>query len=102
MTVLAKVNNEAELDARKNERIYMRAPKDLKVLLEHAAEVSGRNLSEFVVKSAYEAAQKTIEDFAQMRLAEQDRDIFLSAHSNPPAPNDTLQAAAKRYRQLAE
>jgi len=52
LSVLAKVNNEAELDARKNERIYMRVPKDLKVLLEHAAEVSGRNLSEFVVKSA--------------------------------------------------
>lgn len=102
MIGLADIKNGADLEARKKERIYVRVSKDLKLLLEHAAEVSGRNLSEFVVKSAYDAAQKTIKDFARIRLAEQDRDVFLAALSNPPAPNDALKAAAKRYRKLVE
>ena len=86
----------------KTERIAVRLPSDAKRTLERAAEVCGRSLTDFVVENALTAAQNTIEDSERMRLAEEDRAIFLAALANPPEPNEALKAAAVRYRRLTE
>lgn len=87
---------------RKDERVNFRVSSAMKSVLVRAAEVSGRTLTDFIAFSAFSAAQKTIEEAGQLRLAEEDRVVFLDALSNPPAPNDALKAAAARYRKLVE
>lgn len=86
----------------KDERIFVRVSSDVKRTLERAAEVSGRSLSDFVVGSAFNAAREAIEGVERMVLSEADRDVFLEALSNPPAPNDALKAAAAWYKKLTE
>lgn len=86
----------------KTERIAVRLSSDAKRTLEHAARISGRSLTDFVVDNAVSAAQKAIEDSERMRLEEQDRTVFLAALADPPAPNEALKAAAARYRSLTE
>lgn len=86
----------------KDERVYFRVTTEMKRILVHAAEITGRTLTDFVASSAFNAAQKTIEEVEKLQLAEEDRIVFLDALSNPPAPNDALKAAAARYRNLVE
>ena len=82
---------------RKTERIDARVSGQVKRTLEHAASMSGRSLTDFVVESALAAAQATIERAGHMRLSEEDRRIFFEALETPPEPNDALKAAAERY-----
>lgn len=86
----------------KDERIYFRVTTEMKRILMHAAEATGRSLTDFVASSAFNAAQKAIEEVEQLKLAEEDRLVFLDALSDPPAPNDALKAAAARYRKYVE
>ncbi len=97
---MANLNVAANRRRHKDERIYVRVSEDVKRTLERAAEVTGRSLSDFVVNSAFNAAQKAIDDVERMHLAAEDRAVFLAALTNPPAPNDALKAAAARHRKL--
>lgn len=83
----------------KSERVAVRLPPAVKQTLEHAAGVTGRSLSDFVVDSALKAAQQAIDEYERLSLTAEDREVFLSALSNPPKPNDALRTAAERYRQ---
>ena len=100
MTGVAKADAAVSRRTRKEERVNFRVSPEVKQTLLRAAEVSGRSLSDFVVSSAFDAAQKTIEAVENLRLAKKDRAVFLEALSNPPAPNDALKAAAARYQKL--
>lgn len=84
----------------KDERVYFRVTTEMKRILVHAAEVTGRTLTDFVASSAFNAAQKAIEDVERMHLAAEDRAVFLAGLANPLIPNDALKAAAARYRKL--
>lgn len=86
--------------AHKSKRVAVRLPPEVKRTLEHAASVTGRSLSDFVVDSALKAAQQAIDEHERLSLTTEDREVFLSALSNPPKPNEALRAAAERYRQL--
>jgi len=86
----------------KDERINLRVSAVVKDVLQIAAESTGRSLTDFITFSAFSAAQQTIEDMEQLRLAKEDRAVFLDALSNPPAPNNALAAAAARYQKLVE
>lgn len=83
---------------RKNERLAVRLPSEVKDMLELAAEVSGRSLSDFVLASAVAAAHKSIEDHERMRLSSDDRDVFLAAFSDDAEPNDALKSAAGQFK----
>lgn len=85
--------------SRKEERLAVRLSAEAKRILAHAADVSGRSLSDFVVSSAMTAAHETIDQYERMRLTKEDRDVFLAAFSEPPEPNEALKAAVKRYRE---
>ena len=56
----------------KESRIETRIPSDLKKRLARAAALEGRTLSDFVVSAAAEAARRTIEENALLRLCEED------------------------------
>lgn len=80
------------------ERLEARISSDKKRLLKNAAELSGRTLTDFVVHSAYEAAVRVIQEYQQLHLSTNDRDIFIQALLNPPAPSANLLKAEKKYK----
>ncbi len=81
-------------------RLEARLPADVYALLKRAAEIQGRTLTDFVVAAARDAASRTIEDSAVLRLSLEGQRQFAEAILNPPAPNAALRRAARRYREL--
>lgn len=83
----------------RTERFDARLSADDKRLLDRAAELTGRSLTEFVVGSAREAARQTIERYEGMVLTDpRDQAAFVAALLNPPAPNRRLRQAMQRHR----
>ena len=80
------------------ERLEARISNEKKSFLKHAADLVGRTLTDFVVNSAYEAASRVIKEHEQIQLSVKDRDIFINALQNAPAPSNALLTAAKRYK----
>ena len=80
------------------ERLEARISGEKKALLQHAAEISGRTLSEFVVESAQAAAARVIQEHKNIRLSQAEQIAFVTALLNPAAPNDRLRRAAAKYR----
>lgn len=85
--------------AARHARLGARLSAPQKRLLQQAAALSGRTLSEFVVTSAQEAAQRVIDEHETIRLARADQEAFVRAVLEPAAPNERLQRAAQAYRQ---
>lgn len=81
------------------ERLEARISGEKKAVLQHAAELSGRTLSEFVVESAQAAAMRVIQEHENIRLGQAEQIAFVTALLNPAAPNDRLRQAAANYRQ---
>lgn len=69
-----------------------------KALLQHAAALSGRTLSEFVLACAQEAATKVIQEHEAIRLSRSEQVAFVTALLKPRAPNARLRKAAEKYR----
>lgn len=86
--------------SQRRERLEARLTPQQKALLERAAALEGRTLTDFVVASAQAAALETIQRHGIITLTARDSLIFAEAIANPPAPNDRLRAAARRHREL--
>jgi len=84
----------------KVERLEARVTREQKELLQRAANLTGRSLSDFVVDSAQRAAQEAIYTHEVIELTEQDSRAFADAILDPPKPSAGLRRAAARY--LAE
>ncbi len=85
-------------DKSRGARLEARISVEQKALLQQAAALSGRTLSEFVVASAQEAASRVIQDHETIRLSRTEQIAFVTALLNPPPPNDRLRQAAAAYR----
>ncbi|MGE0184049.1 MAG: DUF1778 domain-containing protein [Parvularculaceae bacterium] len=84
------------------ERLEARVSADQKALFQRAADLSGRNLTDFIVTALQSAATVEIERHAMLKLAADDSAAFVDAVLNPPAPNAALRKAAKRYTAAAQ
>jgi uncharacterized protein (DUF1778 family) len=82
----------------KPERLEARVTREQKQLIEHAAELEGRSITDFVVASAQSAARQVIQDHEILKLTARDRAVFVQALLNPPQPADKLRQAVRRYR----
>jgi uncharacterized protein (DUF1778 family) len=82
------------------ERLEARVSREQKQLFQHAAELRGVTLTDFLVGALQEAARKTIEDHNVIRLAAKEQKVFVQSLMNPPAPNGALKRAVKRYRKM--
>ncbi|MBL0352133.1 MAG: DUF1778 domain-containing protein [Candidatus Dechloromonas phosphoritropha] len=89
-------------DKSRTARLEARLSAEQKALLQQAAELSGRTLSEFVVASAQEVATRVIQEHETIRLSRADQIAFVTALLDPPAPNERLRHAAAAYRQQVE
>ena len=84
--------------SRKEERLEARVTPAQKRMIARAAALRGFSVTEFVVASAQQAASDAIKDFELLTLHDDARDIFVNAILNPPPPNESARAAAKRYK----
>lgn len=79
-------------------RLEARVSPAQKSVLQRAAALSGRTLSEFVVASAHEAASKVIEDHELIRLTRAEQTTFVRSLLASPAPGSALRKAAAAYK----
>lgn len=80
-------------------RLEARVSATQKSLLQQAAALSGRTLSEFVVASAQEAARRVLAEHESIRLSREEQLAFVQALLTPSEPNARLKRAARSYRQ---
>lgn len=52
----------------------------------------------FCVSALQEAAKQAIAEHAVWKLTQEQQKVFIGAMTDPPAPNQELQAAYKRFR----
>ena len=83
---------------RKIARIEARLNPEQKRRIEYAARLKGTSLSDFMVLSADDAAARAIQEHEVWILAGRDRELFVRALLNPPAPSARMKAAAQRYK----
>jgi len=87
------------ISSTKAERIEARITRAQKQMLQRAAEIDGRTLTDFILNSAQEAARQIIHQHEILLLRDKDREIFINALLKPPAPNAKLRRAARRHNQ---
>jgi uncharacterized protein (DUF1778 family) len=80
----------------KKERMELRVAASAKQLIQRAMAVSGLTAGDL----AYEGARRVLDEHARMVLTGTDRDAFLGALLDPPAPTAKLIAALRRHRDL--
>lgn len=84
----------------RRERLEARVTPEVKALIQRAADLTGRGLTDFLVSSARTAAEETIRTHEVIRLSARDSAAFVEAFLNPPEPNEKLRAAAEDYRRF--
>jgi uncharacterized protein (DUF1778 family) len=83
----------------KNARLEARITPEQKKFFLKAAALTGRSLTDFVVASVQENATRAVREHETMILSVRDREAFVAALLNPPAPGARLRKAAQRYKE---
>lgn len=82
----------------KTARLEARLTRKQKALFQHAADLTGRSLTEFVISSAHEVASRTLREHEVLTLNGRDRQVFVNAILKPVSANMRLRQAARRYK----
>jgi len=82
----------------RDQRLEARVTPDQKELIERAACVQGRTVADFVVSTLQQAAKQAIADHTLWKLTQEQQKVFIGALTAPPAPNQKLREAYKRFR----
>jgi uncharacterized protein (DUF1778 family) len=93
---LAAKKNQRQIG--KIERIEARLHSEQRRRIERAAALKGTSISDFMVSSADETAKRTIEEHESWTLSGRDREIFVKALLNPPAPNQAMKDAFRSHK----
>lgn len=80
------------------ERLGFRLDEETKDLIERAAHLSRRKVSEFCVTALTDTARRTIADHETLVLSDRDRAAFFDALLNPPEPSERLVRALAEYK----
>ncbi len=83
------------------ERLETRVTAEQKSLIERAAALQGRTVTDFVLTSVQDAARRAIEEHHQLALSVRDSEAFVDALLNPQPVNDRLRDTVRRYRERA-
>ena len=87
-------------DARQRaERMGFRVDQPTKQLVERAAQLERRKLTDYCLSALTEAAERTIARHETLVLTEDERSAFFDVLVSPPSVNDRLQRAFKAERQ---
>jgi len=83
----------------RSQRLEARVTAEQKTLIERAAALQGRTVTDFVLSSVQDAARRAIEEHQQLTLSVRDSGAFVDALLNPRPVNDRLRATVRRYRE---
>lgn len=83
----------------RGERLETRVTAEQKTLIERAAALQGRTVTDFVLTSVQDAARRAIEEHSQLTLSVRDSEAFVDALLNPRPVNDRLRDTVRRYRE---
>jgi uncharacterized protein (DUF1778 family) len=86
----------------RSERLEARVTAEQKILIEHAAALQGRTVTDFVLTSLQDAARRAIEDHQRLDLSVRDSQAFVEALLNPQPVNDRLRDTVRRYREATD
>lgn len=82
----------------RSERLETRVTSEQKNLIERAAALEGRTVTDFVLTSVQEAARRAIEEHRRIELSLRDSEAFVEALIDPQPVNDRLRDTVRRYR----
>jgi uncharacterized protein (DUF1778 family) len=85
---------------RRDERLSIRLPQNGKELIQRAAELEQRSVTDFCTSAAVERAQETVARAEQLEMSARDRAIFFEALMNPPAPSEALRQTLRAAKSL--
>jgi uncharacterized protein (DUF1778 family) len=83
----------------RGERLETRVTADQKSLIERAAALQGRTVTDFVLTSVQDAARRAIEDHQRIDLSVRDSEAFVESLVNSKPVSDRLRDTVRRYRQ---
>ena len=81
----------------KRERVNLRLDRAAKKRIEQAAAVEGKTVSGFILASALENAEHTIERHETMALSRRDAEAFFDAILDPPKLSARLRKALEEH-----
>lgn len=79
------------------ERLGFRLDEETKGLIERAAYLSRRKVSDFCVTALTEAARRTVAEHETLALSDRDRQAFFAALIDPPEPSERLKRALTEH-----
>ena len=77
----------------KTERLEARVPIALKRVIQRAADLQGRSITDFVIASLEKTAREAVHQHEMMKLSGEDSLLFAKALINPPKPGASLKRA---------
>lgn len=80
------------------DRLGFRIDEETKDLIERAAYLSRRKVSDFCVSALAETARRTIAEHETLVLSDRDRKAFFDALIDPPQPSERLQRALAEHK----
>jgi uncharacterized protein (DUF1778 family) len=80
------------------QRLGFRLDEETKELIERAAHLERRKVTEFCVTALADAARRTIAEHETLLLSERDRQAFFNALINPPKPSERLVRALAQHK----
>jgi uncharacterized protein (DUF1778 family) len=83
----------------RSQRLEARVTAAQKTLIERAAALQGRTVTDFVLTSVQDAARRAITEHQQIELSVRDSQAFVEALLNPKPINDRLRETVRRYRE---
>lgn len=83
----------------RGERLETRVTTDQKNLIERAAALQGRTVTDFVLTSVQDAARRAIEEHQRLDLSVRDSEAFIDALLNPQPASERLRETVRHYRQ---
>jgi uncharacterized protein (DUF1778 family) len=84
----------------RSKRLGFRLPQPAAEIIQRAAEIEQRSMTDFCVTASVAAARETVARHEQLELSKRDRDIFFDALMNPPAPSDELRHTLRAAKAL--
>lgn len=84
----------------KTERLEARVPVFLKRMVQRAADLQGRSITDFVISTLDKSARETVREHEVMKLNARDSLKLAKALIDPPPPNAALRKAMARHRKM--
>jgi uncharacterized protein (DUF1778 family) len=98
---MANAGSRSTIRRTRAERLETRVTAEQKSLIERAAALQGRSVTDFVLTSVQDAARRAIEEHSRLALSVRDSEAFVDALLNPKPVNDRLHDTVRRYRERA-